>query len=571
MRGRCATDLADKVSGTCFPPRITEPDAFIGVPSFVRDSRISQVVLRVCALVALGLVLYLPWLGVGGLAYTEGHRAIPAHEMLAGEASGGVGERVLVTTMFDRPYLRKTPGTPWAIAGSTWALGQLPEGVRPGVEFAARLPSALATIAAGVAVFLGARRWFPTPGDRAAVYAGALHLLLPVYWEGARTAEIEGLNTGMTAIGAVLLVHTLVFVRTARAAVVSGTLAGVFVTLAMLAKGPASVPVFVAAFLAAGWTRWWSARRGVAWDGLAMRRNPGAWIAAGLPLAVGGVYLAAMSRLVAGLDEAPVLQSPSEFMWTLGRLPAIAALWPTGVGYAMPAALALVFPWGRGARAEASSSEDGSGASVLLVARALALTMLLALGIYAAFGVHNPRYAIPALVTIAPLAAYVGHGYATGAFGPARRRIAWHMGARSWWTWPTLLAVGMVGYIAIYEQPRRGTSGREPASALASAIAGASEGRAVRVYADEMVEARPELLWYALRRVHERGGLARGRWASAPEVASALQGGALAVVRTDADSDERGRLAREFGVETVVLHEGRVHRYDFALVRAGEE
>lgn len=544
-----------------------------GVPSLVQDSTRAQVVLRVCALVALGLVLYLPWLGVGGLAYTEGHRAIPAHEMLAGEtaghASGGAGERAMVTTMFDRPYLRKTPGTPWAIAGSTWALGQLPEAARPSVEFAARLPSALATIAAGVAVFLCARRWFPTTGDRAAVYAGAMHLLLPVYWEGARTAEIEGLNTGMTAIGAVLLVHTLVFARTTRAAIFSGTLAGTFVTLAMMAKGPASLPVFVAPFLAAGVTRWWASKHGLAWAGLAMRRNPGAWIAAGLPLGVAGVYLLVMSRLVAGLGEAPVLQSPSEFMWTLGRLPAIAALAPTGLGYAMPAALALLFPWGREAREEAASAE-GSRASVLLVARTLALTMLLALGIYAAFGVHNPRYAIPALVTIAPLAAYVGHGYATGAFGATRRRIAWHVGARSWWTWPTLLAVGMVGYIAVYEQPRRGTSGREPASALASAIAGASEGRPVRVYADEMVEARPELLWYATRRVQERGGQARGRWASAPGVAQALRDGSLALVRTDADSDERGRLARDFGVETVVLHEGRVHRYDFALVRAGE-
>ena len=68
-------------------------------------------------LVALCAAMFLPRLGVGGLSYTEGHRAIPAWEMLES------GE-LLVTTMFDRPYMRKPPGIAWAIGASSLVFGQ---------------------------------------------------------------------------------------------------------------------------------------------------------------------------------------------------------------------------------------------------------------------------------------------------------------------------------------------------------------------------------------------------------------------------------------------------------------
>ena len=97
----------------------------------------------------------------GGLSYTEGHRAIPAWEMLE---SGDW----LVTTLFDRVYLRKPPGMAWAIAGSSAVFGQ--------TEFAARFVSAVCSTAMVLVAYGFARRWF---GARWALSAG---IGSPDYW-----------------------------------------------------------------------------------------------------------------------------------------------------------------------------------------------------------------------------------------------------------------------------------------------------------------------------------------------------------------------------------------------------
>ena len=77
-------------------------------------------VLLACAAV------FWPLLGRGGLAMTEGHRVIPAWEML------DTGDW-LTTRMFETAYVRKPPGIAWLIALSSMVFGQ--------TEWAARRPS----------------------------------------------------------------------------------------------------------------------------------------------------------------------------------------------------------------------------------------------------------------------------------------------------------------------------------------------------------------------------------------------------------------------------------------------
>ena len=142
-----------------------------GPLAWVCASRVRQAVL----LVAVCCVVYLPGLGATGFSMSEGHRVIPAWEMLddarAGEAHW------MVPRMFGTAYLRKPPGVMWAIAGSSAVLGE--------TEFAARLPSAVAATLLALAVWGFSTRWLGWPWGLA---AGLAHALLPVLWPSARSA-----------------------------------------------------------------------------------------------------------------------------------------------------------------------------------------------------------------------------------------------------------------------------------------------------------------------------------------------------------------------------------------------
>ena len=86
------------------------------------------IVLLVCGAV------YWPRLGERGLASTEGHRVIPAWEMLE---SGNW----LVPRLFGQIYARKSPGIHWAVALSSRILGE--------TEFAARAVGAMSATVTG--------------------------------------------------------------------------------------------------------------------------------------------------------------------------------------------------------------------------------------------------------------------------------------------------------------------------------------------------------------------------------------------------------------------------------------
>lgn len=121
-------------------------------------------VVQAMVIVAVALILFLPGLGSTGLSMSEGHRVVPGWEML---------ERGdwRVPHMFERVYLRKPPGMPWAIAASSMVFGK--------TELAARLVSVVATALAGVCACWFARRWYgarwgSVRGAGAGAHAGVL-------------------------------------------------------------------------------------------------------------------------------------------------------------------------------------------------------------------------------------------------------------------------------------------------------------------------------------------------------------------------------------------------------------
>ncbi|MEM0984016.1 MAG: glycosyltransferase family 39 protein, partial [Planctomycetota bacterium] len=204
-------------------------------PTASRKPLWSRAWFQIAAVLLACAIVYWFRLGTGGLHSTEGHRAIPAYEILE---SGDW----LVTTMFGQPYLRKPPGMPCAFAISTLIFGES--------AWSARAVSALAATLMALVALRFARLWFGPAGGLAAALTCAL---TPWLLESGRAAEIEALNTLGTMLAAYGLIHVGVARGSWRAATV--TLLGVVILT--LAKGPASVPLLIGVLAAIGITTRW--------------------------------------------------------------------------------------------------------------------------------------------------------------------------------------------------------------------------------------------------------------------------------------------------------------------------
>lgn len=479
-------------------------------------------VLLVCALV------YFPQLGAGGLTMSEGHRVVPAWEMLD-------TREWLVPHMFGQPYLRKPPGMPWAIALSSELLGR--------TEFAARLVSALCATAMAFVALIWSRRCF---GARAGLAAGLAQALMPQMWMWGRTAEIEVLN----ALGAQLLIFgVLETMRTRRTgwALVGST----GIVVAALAKGPAALPCLIAALSAGAMLLGWRSLLGNVrlWGSIAL---------AGLIVA--GVFSAIAARL-AGLPAAAVTQSVSSFMWEPDRIAGILLLplaaWVSG----LPASLAFLFPWGRGAH------DERARGSTLDSARLVAWTWVICVAIYTLAGVSNPRYALPAACLFPPLVGHVISGLEAW-LNQARQRVALTMLLGHRVIWILLLVAGAGTFIFTLEARTRATSGRAAGIALAEALVERwktdpqlSQKSPVLAIANGLVEARPEVLAYAEQGARSRGLPLHVRWTpagiEAPDASTSL-----VLARTDDLSDEAAVVPR--GLD--VLGPWPVHKYRFVCV-----
>lgn len=491
----------------------------------------------VSALVVAGAcaLVYWPMLGSGGLTATEGHRAIPAWSML--DSGDWVVPRLL-----GQAYLRKPPGIQWAIALSSEVFGE--------TEFAARAVSALSCTAMALVAWGFAGRWF---GWRSALAGGLAQALMPWMWTVGRQAEIEALHTAMVQVACLGVVD--VMMRTGRVrslgAVLSAALIALGVSGMALTKGPAGAPALVGAFLGACLVR--RAWRPAAWATV--------WVGIGLGAAIIGGVLFAISSALGRTGETPMVQSAGAFLFEPGRFAEILLLAPGAWAAMLPASIGLLFPWGPDARAEARACEEAQERWVR--ARGLTWAWVIAIGIYVVTGVGNVRYAMPAGVFVAPLVASVFTAWREGSLTRTRAAIAraaclGHPAVIS-----CLLVVGAWGWITFGERALRDKSGREAGIELGEALL--ADG-ADRVWADDLVEARPEVLAYAERRVRAGGGEVEVLWK--PGLGGVVKPpvGAWVVAREDAGSDERERVVNLVKPAWVAwAYEGSVHRYRFAL------
>jgi 4-amino-4-deoxy-L-arabinose transferase-like glycosyltransferase len=486
--------------------------------------------LHVPLLLVLCALVYWPRIGARGLTGTEGHRVVPAWTILE------TGEWLPVR-LFEQAYMRKPPGMPWAIAAASTALGE--------TEFAARAVSAASATAMTLLVFAFATRWFGAPWG---FVAGLAQALLPRLLVPARSAEIEALNLLGAQATALLLIDILVAAppRGATRVLRAGALAGLAATLMLVVKGPAAAPVAAGAVLGACATQ----------RSIRSLRSPALWIA----LVVAGVCSGTVAVLTArAVAEEPVItQSPAEFLWDLGRLGGAITLPFLVLLGGAPWSLALLFPLGRSAGREVEAGPEDARA--LNIARACTLTTLLALSVYMLALVSNQRYGMPALVAVPPVVAWLARSAAHGLLTARRAGLVRAMALGSPLAWPALLTAFAVAFPWLVEPRISDESGRDAGFALAHVLPDGAE-----VWANSMVEARPEVLAYAERAAAREGRRVRPLWKK-PELATqTLPPPGVFLLLKDSEVGRYGAAGRLSSLEEVAR--GGVHQYDFVLFR----
>lgn len=470
-----------------------------------------------------------------GLISTEGHRAIPAWEM----ARSG---EWLVPQLFEQPYLRKPPGIQWLIGGFSLMLGES--------EAAARVPSALCATLGAFLVLFFTGRWF---GWKWGGVAAAAHVLMPLLWTPARSAEIEAANLLFTQVAVYAMLDLLVG-RSSRAsrpgsAILHVSCIALGLTGAALLKGPASLPLLPATILGAC----------LATQSLAPARSRALWtgIALGV-VAMAAVAWAILSRARA-FDGDVVTQGVSEFLWSLERVPQVLGMPFVALASAAPVSFAILFPFGRHAHRETLRHDPVSFER----AQALALTAIFALVIYTVAGVHNPRYAMPAVAILSPLVGYVVRGMSpTGPAPMTRPRRIW---ARVFTLGhPAVMGLAMLGlflfHVRVLEAKRGMTSGRAAGVVLADSLPDGST-----LIVRDLVEARPETVWYAVREAERQGRRVRALWE--PDEITDVPPGTLLLLRTDDMSREAQVILERGGPAIEPIASLRVHKYDATLYR----
>lgn len=491
---------------------------------------LSRLWVQILLTLAAACLAQLPWLGSSGLSQSEGHRAIPGWTMLE-------HGNWIVPHLFDQPYLRKPPGMPWAVALFSSILGQN--------EWSARMVSATACIAMAIVALIFARRWFR---PRFALAAGLAQALTPVFYihPSGRSAEIEPLHNFFAQVVTLVLFDAIVRPGSRTRARILGVLVGLALGAMLLTKGPAAAPCVVAAIVAGFWARWRPKAL----------LTPTLGIGIPLGLAIFGLWALLLARAISGLDL--VTESPTEFLFRDGALRKVLALAPVSLAGAAPVSLTLIVLLLPTPRPDYLVEQRRR-------AKALALTCLGALLIYTALGVSNNRYAMPALGVLAPLATFW--------LADAHLRLS-QIEARRVRMVATGILIALVAAALplsyFYELRRERNSGKNLALPLATIL---PDGAVV--WADQVVEQRPEIFWYTQKEARNLGKSVHPQWVpqrpgQPPRLPSA---GGYFLARID-PSDTSGEWQLIRGSRTLAgmspLWEGKVQNLAVALYRIPE-
>mgnify|MGYP006273638103 CR=1 FL=1 len=351
-------------------------------------------------LVSAGLMLLmlLPMLGPPPLAGTEGHRVIPARQMLA---SGDW----LVPELLGETYLRKPAGHFWLLAASQAALGDH--------GWAWRLPSAVS--AAGLAAFLAwtGRRWYGPGGGWA---AGLSALGLVALWAQSRTADIDAANTLASAVAAVAALE-LVLGRPERRIPKRLLWCGVLslsLGATLLLKLHGGLSVVGGALLA-----------GTIVGGLRAIGRPGVWLGLTGGVAVLLAWAVPVAVVTRDDPDATGIREASANVLNVGRgLDALAAQGEL-VLFAMPLPLILLMTPRLLKRTEDSVAVDERRRKTL----AVLLTLSVGHALLLLNGVTNPRYGYVLLPMWPLLAGAVAAAWRTDRLTPSDRRfVQWVLG-----------------------------------------------------------------------------------------------------------------------------------------------
>jgi len=491
---------------------------------------------EILVIVALGAVVTLPWIDAHGLSNSEGHRVVPAIEMLE---TGGW----LVPHLFEQPYVRKPQGVPWLFA--------IALSIHDDPELMPRLVSALALVLTAVGAWFFARRWF---GHGLA--AGAATVLTPVLWLPARSAEIEMSNNLFAALTAWTAIEIL-RARWSGSRARTGWLValGVSVFGMLLMKGPAGAPAILGIVIAGA----------VLTRSLGMLVSWRVWAPTVLGAAAFGALWAWTLRAA---GDGAVEQGPGAFMVQLDQALKLAGFIPAALLSALPMSLAMLLPWGADARREHEGA-DPETRRAFFTARLMALGCAAGLVFMLAMGISNERYTQPVWVWLGPLVAWalVSSGLVRTdrdhrgleVMMAHRRRIVRALTLGAPGVIVVVLLVGSLIHAGVFEGARRNESGRETGAALARTMRGTLAPGEYTIHADAMIEARPEMLLAVERTLGDAGVTAQGRWT--PGHDRPIGARTLVLIRTDLTGGESERFQ---GAR--VLAEGTLHEFAWALI-----
>lgn len=502
---------------------------------------------RQALLVALiAALVCIPWLWHSGFAMSESHRALPGFTMAR------TGDWVL-PVLFEQPYLRKPPGVPWMIGAAATLLGE--------TEFAARLPSALCGIAACLLTWWFTARWF---GAQAGLFAGIAHALTPLFWYPWRSSEIESPHNLFAQFGAFLLVHTLLFRPPWTLVGKAVHAAGLCIAFsgALFTKGPAAVPVFLGVCIAAGLLH--ARLRGPLEKLSALRVAPILLWRIWLPAVASAALLLWWASEAADRAEAlglsPVRESPAHFMFRINEFAGLLLLPISSAAAAAPLCFGLLEFVPRRANAEHASETDRM---VRRLAAAIVLAWAASIAVFMLSGVSNNRYTMPSACLLAPvagwaLATWLSRGGVPIAFTPRRVRLG------PPWAWGTALLALSIANIAWSEPRRERISGREEGRRLAAAL---PDGTIL--WADAMIDARPELFDSAIRAAAESGKSLRVLWKPGLAEGAAPPPEIGVVLRSDTrdGTPEMGTAAQTWGSLPPKIGDGKVHNFGFIVAR----